>query len=108
MTQLDGLSDDQIDDIGLNAYVYLYPLVTMEVTRRQLTNNPPGEMPGHGPINTFAHIRQFPRADFKEVVRPNFDTLYSSAWLDLSDGPMVVSAEQVADGRYYELPMYDM
>ena len=57
---------------------------------------------------TFAHIREFPSAEFKEVVRPNFDTLYSSAWLDLSDGPIVVSAGHDTDGRYYELPMYDM
>jgi hypothetical protein len=108
MSKLEGLSDEQIHDIGLNAYVYLYPLVTMDVTRRQMTNNPSGEMAGHGPINTFVHIREFPSAEFKEVVRPNFDTLYSSAWLDLSDGPIVVSTGPVADGRYYELPMYDM
>lgn len=108
MSGIDGLSDDQIQDIGLNAYIYLYSLVTMETTRRQMTNNPPGEKPGHGPTNTFVHIRQFPSADFKEVVRPNFDTLYSSAWLDLSDGPIVVSAAPDTDGRYYELPMYDM
>jgi hypothetical protein len=108
MSKLEGLSDGQIHDIGLNAYVYLYPLVTMDVTRRQMTNNPSGEMAGHGPINTFVHIREFPSAEFKEVVRPNFDTLYSSAWLDLSDGPIVVSTGPVADGRYYELPIYDM
>jgi hypothetical protein len=108
MSKLAGLSDEQIYDIGLNAYVYLYPLVIMDVTRKQLTNNPLGEKAGHGPINTFAHIREFPSADFKEVVRPNFDTLYSFAWLDLSDGPIVVSTGPVADGRYFELPMYDM
>jgi hypothetical protein len=55
MTPLDGWSGDQIADIGLNAYIYLYPLVTLEVTRRQMTNDPPGEKPGHGPINTFVH-----------------------------------------------------
>ena len=108
MTRRNELSDEQIRDIGLNAWVYLYPLVTMETTRRQMTNNPPGEKPGHGPTNTFVHIRAFPSADFKEVVRPNFDTLYSSAWLDLSDGPIVVGTDAIADGRYYELPMYDM
>ena len=95
-------------DVGINAYIYLYPLVTMDVTRRQATNIEPGKRPGFGPMNTFSHIRQFPPADFKTVVRPNFDTLYSSAWLDLTGGPVVVSAGADPDGRYYELPMYDM
>jgi hypothetical protein len=95
-------------DVGINAYIYLYPLVTMDVTRRQATNIEPGKRPGFGPMNTFSHIREFPAADFKTVVRPNFDTLYSSAWLDLTGGPVVVSAGADPDGRYYELPMYDM
>jgi hypothetical protein len=100
-------SEEWIHEIAVEAYVYLYPLVTMEVSRRQLTNTvePTGS---HAPANRFAHVRAFPAADFREVVRPNFDTLYSSAWLDLADGPVVVSAGEVADGRYYELPMYDM
>src|SRR5262245_47340574 len=101
------LTDAEIHDIGIAAYSYLYPLVTMEVSRRQLTNT---EVPtgSHAPTNAFAHIRAFPSADFREVVRPNFDTLYSSAWLDLRDGPVVVSVGADTDGRYYELPLYDM
>lgn len=95
-------------DVGINAYIYLYPLVMMDLTRRQATNIKPGEQPGRGPMNTFSHIREFPAADFKMVVRPNFDTLYSSAWLDLTGGPVIVSAGADPDGRYYELPMYDM
>lgn len=95
-------------DLGINAYIYLYPMVTIDVTRRQAINIESGNRPGFGPMNTFSHIREFPPADFKSVVRPNFDTLYSSAWLDLTDGPVVVSAGADLDGRYYELPMYDM
>lgn len=93
--------------IGVEAYLYLYPLVTMEVTRRQATNVEAGKFPGRGPMNDFSHIPEFPAADFRIVVRPNFDTLYSSAWLDLSDGPVIVSAPATA-GRYYLLPMMDM
>jgi hypothetical protein len=95
-------------DVGVAAYTYLYSLVTMEITRLQTTNIEAGREPGKGPMNTFSHFRAFPDADFKVVVRPNFDTLYSTAFLDLSAGPIIVSAGADADGRYYELPMYDM
>jgi hypothetical protein len=93
--------------IAVEAYVYLYPLVTMEVTRRQMTNLPAGERPGFAPMDSFSHVRQFPPADFKAVVRPNFDTLYSTAWLDLTEEPRVISVPDT-DGRYYLLPLYDM
>ncbi len=89
------------------AYAYLYPLVTMEITRRQMTNAAQGDVPGRGPMNAFTHIRAFPTAEFRAVVRPNFDTLYSLAWLDLSNGPIVVSTPDTA-GRYVAVTIYDM
>ncbi len=93
--------------IGMEAYVYFYPLVTMDVTRRQLTNIEAGKMPARGPMNTFSHMRAYPEAEFKEVVRPNFDTLYSAAWLDLTKEPIIVSVPDTG-GRYYLLPLLDM
>jgi hypothetical protein len=94
-------------DFGIEAYVYLYPLVTMDVTRRLMTNMPPGKMPGFGPANMFHHMRAFPDANFKAVVRPNFDTLYSSAWVDVTAEPMILTVPDT-QGRYYLLPMLDM
>ena len=92
--------------IGVEAYLYFYPLVTMDVPRKQLTNVDRSEGLS-APMNSFANIPAYPTADMKAVVRPNFDTLYSSAWLDLTREPVVVSVPDTG-GRYYLFPMLDM
>src|SRR5215813_1389970 len=101
------ISEREAQAIGVNAYLYFYPLVMMDVTRRQMTNLPAGKAFGSGPPNTFSNIPTYPTASDKVVVRPNFDTLYSSAWLDLTKEPVVVSVPDTG-GRYYLLPMLDM
>jgi hypothetical protein len=93
--------------LSYDAYTYLYPLVMMEVSRRQGINVEAGAKPGFGAPNEFHHIRAFPTAEFRAVVRPNFDTLYSSAWLDLTAGPVVLQALDTND-RYFMLAMLDM
>ncbi len=101
------ISAQEATDIAVEAYTYLYPLVTMDVTRRQATNVALGKQVGRGPMNTFVNIPTFPDADYRDVVRANFDTLYSAAWIDLTGEPVVVSAPDT-DGRFYLLPMLDM
>jgi hypothetical protein len=100
------ISEQDAHSIGVTAYLYFYSLVTMDLTRKQLTNVAKTEGI-HTPMNTFANLAAFPPADMKTVVRPNFDTLYSSAWLDLTKEPMIVSVPNT-NGRYYLLPMLDM
>ncbi len=90
--QTEDITEQQAYEIGVEAYVYLHPLIMMDVTRRVTINLPAGVKPGMGPMNIFHHMRTFPPADFRDVVRPNFDTLYSIAWLDLTNGPIIVSA----------------
>ena len=101
------ITEQDAHTIGVDAYLYFYPLLTMDLTRKQSTNIEPGKEPGKGPMNEFTNVAEYPPADYRTVVRVNFDTLYSIAWLDLTKEPMVVSAPNT-DGRYYLLPMLDM
>lgn len=101
------ISPQEVRQIAKEAYVYTYPLVLMDITRAVSVNVEAGAKPGFGPMNLFTHMRAFPPGDFKEVVRPNFDTLYSIAWLDLTKEPVIISAPDT-QGRYYMLPMIDM
>ena len=100
-------TENEAFEIGVEAYHYFYSLVMMDATRRVTTNLPPNIKPGLGPFNQFNHLRAFPTAEFREVVRPNFDTLYSSAWLDLAKEPLIISVPDT-HGRYFLLPMLDM
>ena len=101
------LTPAQAKEIAIEAYLYTYPLVSMDVTRRLMSNVPPGVKPGMGPAGAFNHMRTYPPVEFREVVRPNFDTLYSVAWLDMTKEPIIVSVPD-SGGRYYVLPFYDM
>ena len=103
----DAITEAEAHSIGVEAYTYLYSLITMDITRKQLTNVAPTNGGIGGPPNAFNNVAEFPAADLKVVVRPNFDTLYSSAWLDLSKEPVVISVPDT-NGRYYLLPMLDM
>src|SRR5258708_36666525 len=58
-------------------------------------------------MNALFNEPTLPTADMRQVVRPNFDTLYSFGFLDLTKEPMVVSVPDTG-GRYYLLPMLDM
>ncbi len=101
------INEQEAFEIGVEAYTYFYPLVLMDTTRRQAVNVEAGKTIGRGPMNAFTHVPTFPPADFRDVVRPNFDTLYSIAWLDLTKEPMVVAVPDT-QGRYYLLEMLDM
>ncbi|HWV52032.1 DUF1254 domain-containing protein [Pseudorhodoplanes sp.] len=101
------LSEQEAHAIAVDAYLYFYPLISMDITRKQFTNVDPGKVPGRGPMNAFQSMSAYPAGTDKGVVRYNFDTLYSSVWLDMTKEPMIVSAPDT-DGRYYLLPMLDM
>jgi hypothetical protein len=88
-----------------DAYIYAYPLVTMELTRRVSTNvvAPAGSF---APMGQFAKLRSYPDATFTTVTAPNADTLYTIVWLDLSKEPWVINIPDL-HGRYALFPMLD-
>ncbi len=104
--QTPSLSEPETNDIAAEAYVYAYPLVLMEVTRRVMTNDARPTERG-APTNQFYHMRSVPDADFTDVVRPNADTLYSSLWFDVETEPLIISVPD-SGARYYLMPLLDM
>jgi hypothetical protein len=100
------LSADEMRDIAIDAYIYAYPLVLSEVTRRSMTNVETPR-PGKAPMNQFMHMPAFPDPSFTDVVRPNADTLYSILWFDVAKEPLLMSAPD-SGGRYYLLQMMDL
>ncbi|PSJ61415.1 DUF1254 domain-containing protein [Pseudaminobacter soli (ex Li et al. 2025)] len=103
----ESITEDEANAIAVDAYLYFYPLITMELTRQQSTNIDKVTEAGKAPMNAFSNVPAYPAADMRTVVRPNFDTLYSVAWLDLTKEPLIVSVPDTG-GRYYLLPMLDM
>jgi hypothetical protein len=107
---LDGPITDLVEgaeDFGVasDAYIYGYPLVTMEMTRRVITNA--AEVAGtHGPMGQIIKLRSCPDAAFRDVTAPNADTLYTTAFFDVGDEPWVLSVPDMK-GRYFLLPFLD-
>lgn len=96
-------------EIAVEAYLYAYPAVMMEITRRVLANAGDGTPEGFRgvPSNVLINRRDFPDDKFTAVVRANVDTLYSSMWLDLRQEPIVVDVGD-SQGRYYLLQFMDL
>ena len=84
---------------GAEAYLYGYPLVIVDVTCIQAASSV-------GPENELRRVRQFPDARFKGVVRPNVDTLYTTAFIDMTQGPWVFEMAP-NEQRYEVMPFMD-
>lgn len=97
------LSEQEAIEIATEAYLYGYPLVTMDVTRQVMTNVAQPEAL-KSPMGQFINVRTYPDASFRDVTAPNADTLYSLAWLDVSKEPTILHVPD-EKGRYYLMPM---
>src|SRR6202000_373156 len=77
------ITEEAARAIGVDAYLYFYPLISVDITRKQSTNIEAGKEFGKGPMNMFVNVPAFPPADAKVVVWINFDMLYSFASLHI-------------------------
>jgi hypothetical protein len=93
-------------DIATLAYIWGFPLVTMERQFNFVTNPniPPGI--GRGPANAISCATELADANFTDVVTPNSDTLYCQVQFDLTKEPIVIVVPPIED-RYYSFEFLD-
>ncbi|MCB1701276.1 MAG: DUF1254 domain-containing protein [Halioglobus sp.] len=100
-----GLSPEEAQATAIDAYIYGYSLVTTEVTRVQMSNVPEVEQI-RAPTGTFFNVPGYPPADYRGVSAANADTLYSVAWLDLTE-PQVFSHPEI-NNRFFTFELVDL
>lgn len=99
------LTAAQATELGMEAYIFGYPLITMEYTRRGLTNVEQVEG-SRAPMGQLARLRAYPAVDDHLVTAPNADTLYTTGFIDVGKEPVILSLPDAND-RYYLFPMLD-
>ena len=104
--QAQSVSDTTAPSV-LNDYIYGFSPVAMEATRALQTAVPDNTtIPGLAPINQFGYRTTLADPSERLIIRPNADTLYTNAWLDLSHEPMILHVPNTS-GRYYLMPILD-
>jgi len=100
------LSGQELRETAVDAYLYAYPMVLMEIARR-VSTSVGSPMDGRAPMNQFGHKTTLPDASTAGVSWPGTDMLYSNLWYDVSREPLVVHIPD-SGGRYYFMPAMDM
>jgi hypothetical protein len=100
------LSASEAQALAKDAYIYAYAPVYMERQRRNMVSVDADRGDGSAPENSFGNVRALGSPALKTIVMPNNDTLYSSAWIDLSKGPFLLDIPPMGD-RYFTFQMMD-
>ena len=93
----------RVIELAEKAYIFGYPLLVMDATMKKMTAP---EAEGPSLIDRFSHMPSFPDYTFTDIVSPNADTLYSIAWLNLKDRPIILELPEMG-GRYYVMQFLD-
>ncbi len=103
-----GANDDLIAEkmaahVGTLAYLYGYPLVDMQRQMHNETHRIADAQQVLAPVN---RVYRFPHLVTPETAgnfrAPNSDTLYFTAWFDISREPLIIHTPDTA-GRYYTI-----
>lgn len=90
------LSLDSLTSLARSAYVIAYPTLESYRTMFQAVGSTPG-----GRFNQFTHALRLADATSRWVVRPNNDTFYGGAWLDLRGGGAILLTIPAAPATRY-------
>jgi hypothetical protein len=95
--------------LGLQAFIYGFPYVYMAQVRYMWTTQPrnPKFVP-YMAVDHFWHASQVLTAEYQDGGSPNNDTMYSVAWVDVTDEPVILSHPDIPDDRYYTFQMSAM
>lgn len=100
------LTPEQTKKIAVDAYIYGYALLTSDITGNAFTNvKAPNPATLQAPLNQLVNMPKYPPADYKGVTAPNADTLYTAAFMDVKQEPMLLSYPDMK-GRYFLFPIY--
>jgi hypothetical protein len=103
---MDSTTPKEATSIAEDAYIYAFPM--MENYRTMYVQAIDRTAPGYAaPFNEFMHKTELLGPEFKDIVRPNNDTMYSFAWLDLRAQSIVITVPEIKD-RYYSVQLVDM
>ena len=98
-------TDEQVQEIAENAYLYGLQQVIFYGQRWTSTQNDSKDNTVYSGVNRFSFVRQKITPDFP-VVTPNATTLYGSAYFDMQKEPVVLEMPEIAD-RYFSAQVMD-
>jgi hypothetical protein len=94
-----------LQDLARRAAIYLFPVYEMYRVRWNATVN--DQNPLRQKLNRFFHVPVLATPKSRAVTTPNNDTLYSSAWLELSGEPLFLTVPPMGE-RYYSFALMDL
>jgi hypothetical protein len=88
--------------LGLQAFIYGFPYIYMAQVRHGWVTQPRNpEFIPYSAVNHFWNASNVLTAEYQDGGSPNNDTMYSIAWVDVSDEPVILSHPDIPDDRYF-------